>query len=75
MTQGKIVDEVAAVIKELWNGNYKYISCKNLRYVIGQFNNMFRGFDQHDSHEFLTILMDWLHSDLQTLYATNVSNR
>lgn len=28
---------------------------------------MFRGIEQQDSHEFLTILMDWLHSDLQTV--------
>lgn len=28
---------------------------------------MFRNTEQQDSHEFLTILIDWLHSDLKTL--------
>ncbi|KAM7362211.1 ubiquitin specific protease 8 [Cochliomyia hominivorax] len=66
-TKGQIVEEVAALIKVLWNGNYKCVASKDLRYVIGQYQKMFRGIEQQDSHEFLTILMDWLHSDLQTV--------
>ncbi|XP_050068604.1 ubiquitin carboxyl-terminal hydrolase 8 isoform X2 [Anopheles maculipalpis] len=65
-TQGKIGEEVAAVIKALWTGQYKCIASKNLRYVVGQYERQFGGIEQQDSHEFLTILMDWLHSDLQT---------
>uniref|UniRef100_A0A1A9WJT6 Ubiquitin carboxyl-terminal hydrolase n=1 Tax=Glossina brevipalpis TaxID=37001 RepID=A0A1A9WJT6_9MUSC len=66
-TKGQIVDEVAALIKMLWTGNYKCVASRDLKYVIGQYQRMFRGLEQQDSHEFLTILMDWLHSDLQTL--------
>uniref|UniRef100_A0A1B0FAZ4 Ubiquitin carboxyl-terminal hydrolase n=1 Tax=Glossina morsitans morsitans TaxID=37546 RepID=A0A1B0FAZ4_GLOMM len=66
-TRGEIVDEVAALIKMLWTGGYKYVASRDLKYVIGQYQKMFRGYEQQDSHEFLTILMDWLHSDLQTL--------
>ncbi|XP_035794909.1 ubiquitin carboxyl-terminal hydrolase 8-like isoform X1 [Anopheles albimanus] len=66
-TQGKIGEEVAAVIKALWTGQYKCIASKNLRYVVGQYERQFGGIEQQDSHEFLTILMDWLHSDLQTI--------
>ncbi|XP_052864948.1 ubiquitin carboxyl-terminal hydrolase 8 isoform X2 [Anopheles cruzii] len=65
-TQGKIGEEVAAVIKALWTGQYKCIASKNLRYVVGQYERQFGGIEQQDSHEFLTILIDWLHSDLQT---------
>uniref|UniRef100_A0AAG5CT35 Ubiquitin carboxyl-terminal hydrolase n=1 Tax=Anopheles atroparvus TaxID=41427 RepID=A0AAG5CT35_ANOAO len=66
-TQGKIGEELAAVIKALWTGQYKCIASKNLRYVVGQYERQFGGIEQQDSHEFLTILMDWLHSDLQTI--------
>lgn len=66
-TQGRIVEEVAAVVKALWTGQYKCIASKNLRYVVGQYERQFGGIEQQDSHEFLTILMDWLHSDLQTV--------
>lgn len=64
-TQRYIADEVSAVMRELWLNNHKHISSKDLRRVVGQFQQIFRGMDQQDSHEFLTILMDWLHSDLQ----------
>lgn len=66
-TQGRIAEEVAAVIKELWTGQYKCIASKNLRFVVGHYERQFGGIEQQDSHEFLTILMDWLHSDLQTV--------
>ncbi|XP_001359977.2 ubiquitin carboxyl-terminal hydrolase 8 isoform X1 [Drosophila pseudoobscura] len=66
-TNGQVIEEVAALIKELWNGQYKCVASRDLRSVVGQYQNIFRGVDQQDSHEFLTILMDWLHSDLQTL--------
>ncbi|XP_017034398.1 ubiquitin carboxyl-terminal hydrolase 8 isoform X2 [Drosophila kikkawai] len=66
-TNGHVIEEVAALIKELWNGQYKCVASRDLRYIVGQYQQIFRGFDQQDSHEFLTILMDWLHSDLQTL--------
>ncbi|KAH8359256.1 hypothetical protein KR093_005342 [Drosophila rubida] len=66
-TNGQVIEEVAALIKELWNGQYKCVASRDLRYVVGQYQKTFRGVDQQDSHEFLTILMDWLHSDLQTI--------
>lgn len=66
-TQGRIAEEVAAVLKELWTGQYKCIASKNLRFVVGQYERQFGGIEQQDSHELLTILMDWLHSDLQTV--------
>lgn len=66
-TQGHIVRTVAAVIKLLWSGECKYISSKHLKVVIGEQDHLFYGMDQQDSHEFLIMLIDWLHSDLQTL--------
>lgn len=72
-TQGHIVRTVAAVIKLLWSGECKYISSKHLKVVIGEQDHLFYGMDQQDSHEFLIMLIDWLHSDLQTL-KSHVSN-
>ncbi|XP_055387580.1 ubiquitin carboxyl-terminal hydrolase 8 isoform X2 [Condylostylus longicornis] len=67
-TKGKIVEEVAALLQILWKGNYKCVASKDLRHIVGQYQQIFRGIEQQDSHEFLTILMDWLHLDLQTLH-------
>lgn len=65
-TQGRITEELALVCRELWSGRYKSISPEHFRYVFGQYERMFSKYDQQDSHEFLTILIDHLHSELQT---------
>lgn len=53
----------------LWNGECKYISSKKLRMELGEQDNIFSGYDQQDSHEFLVMLIDWLHLDVQSLLA------
>lgn len=66
-TKGRIVTNLAAVIKMLWKGDCKYISTKHLKAAISDQDRIFHGMDQHDSHEFLIMLIDWLQSDLQTI--------
>jgi ubiquitin carboxyl-terminal hydrolase 8 len=63
-TRGEVAEEVAAVVRALWSGDYRSIACRDLRRVVGQHRKQFRGCEQQDSHEFFTILMDWLHEDL-----------
>ena len=63
-TQGEVAEEVAAVVRALWSGQYRSIACRDLKSVVGQHRKQFQGYEQQDSHEFLTILMDWLHEDL-----------
>lgn len=65
-TQGRITEELALVCGQLWAGRHKSISPKHFRYIFGKYEKMFSGYDQQDSHEFLTILIDRLHSELQT---------
>lgn len=31
---------------------------------MARFHKAFQGYDQHDAHEFLIKLMDWIHDDL-----------
>ncbi|XP_072933095.1 ubiquitin carboxyl-terminal hydrolase 8 isoform X4 [Epargyreus clarus] len=64
-TRGAIAEELAAVVRALWSGQYRFIATKDLRNEVGKHQRAFRGSEQQDSHEFLTILMDWLHLDLQ----------
>ncbi|XP_053615407.1 ubiquitin carboxyl-terminal hydrolase 8 isoform X2 [Plodia interpunctella] len=64
-TRGAIAEEMAAVVRALWSGQYRFIAIKDLRNEVGKHQRAFRGCEQQDSHEFLTILMDWLHLDLQ----------
>ncbi|XP_049885571.1 ubiquitin carboxyl-terminal hydrolase 8 isoform X3 [Pectinophora gossypiella] len=65
VNRGMVAEEFAAVMRALWSGQYRHISPKDFRAELGKHQRAFRGFEQQDSHEFLTILMDWLHLDLQ----------
>ncbi|XP_054015597.1 ubiquitin carboxyl-terminal hydrolase 8-like isoform X1 [Hylaeus anthracinus] len=64
-TQGQVVEEVAQVIKALWRGQYKSISPHDLKIAVGQYKLQFDSYEQQDSHEFLTFLLDWMHNDLK----------
>lgn len=66
-TRGDITDEVSSTLKALWSGQYRSISCKDLKNAVGRYKSSFRGFEQQDSHEFLTILVDWLHEELNEI--------
>ncbi|XP_071451042.1 ubiquitin carboxyl-terminal hydrolase 8-like isoform X2 [Hetaerina americana] len=62
--RGEVAEEVAALVRALWSGEYRSIACRDLKGVVGMHKKAFAGHEQQDSHEFLTILMDWLHEDL-----------
>lgn len=64
-THGQITEELAQLLKELWSGKYKSIAPRDFRNVIGREHKMFASYDQQDSHEFLVILIDLLHLELQ----------
>ncbi|XP_059475384.1 ubiquitin carboxyl-terminal hydrolase 8 [Neocloeon triangulifer] len=63
-TRGQIVEELAVVIRALWAGEYRTVACRDFKRVAGAYHGDFGGVRQQDSHEFLTLLMDWLHDDL-----------
>ncbi|XP_058801187.1 ubiquitin carboxyl-terminal hydrolase 8-like isoform X2 [Phymastichus coffea] len=62
---GYVAEEVAQVIKALWRGQYKSISPRDLKVVVGQYKFQFESYDQQDSHEFLMFLLEWMHNDLK----------
>lgn len=39
----------------------------DLKNTVGRYHKPFQGYDQHDSHEFLIKLMDWVHEDLNKI--------
>lgn len=63
-TKGEIAEEIAAVLKELWAGSFRSIACRDFRSTVGLYKPEYATYEQQDSHEFLTFLMDWLHNDL-----------
>ncbi|XP_060851523.1 ubiquitin carboxyl-terminal hydrolase 8-like isoform X4 [Rhopalosiphum padi] len=63
-TKGLVAKEFSNVIKNLWSQSGRSFQCQQFKDSIGEYKDMFKHYDQQDSHEFLTILLDWLHDDL-----------
>lgn len=63
-TKGLVAKEFSNVIKNLWSQSGRSFPCQKFKDTIGEYKDMFKHYDQQDSHEFLTILLDWLHDDL-----------
>ncbi|XP_076439323.1 ubiquitin carboxyl-terminal hydrolase 8-like [Babylonia areolata] len=61
---GEVVDEFAVVVKALWSGQNRCITPRDLKNTVGKYNPMFAGYQQQDSQEFLTFLLDGLHEGL-----------
>ncbi|CAD8095772.1 unnamed protein product [Paramecium primaurelia] len=63
-TQGQLVRKYASLIKKLWCGDKNVVIPTSFKKAVGQFQPMFKGFQQHDSSELITFLLDGLHEDL-----------
>ncbi|XP_052267863.1 ubiquitin carboxyl-terminal hydrolase 8-like isoform X2 [Dreissena polymorpha] len=61
---GEVVDDFAYVVKALWSGQYRCITPRDLKAVVGRHQPMIAGYMHQDSQEFLTFLMDGLHEGL-----------
>ena len=63
-TKGVLAEAFAQLIRVLWSEQYTFVSPVTFREAITRFAPSFRGYDQHDSQEFLAFLLDGLHEDL-----------
>lgn len=48
--------------------NSSYVTPREFKYTIGRYSSMFHGYQQQDSQEFLSWLLDALHEDLNRIY-------
>ena len=65
--QGRVADEYGALLKELWSGRYRTVSPSKFKQVLGEFQPRFSGYQQQDSSELLSFLLDGLHEDLNQI--------
>ena len=63
-TKGKLTINYAKTIRGLWCESSTTYSPYVLKSSISEFQPMFSGYQQHDSQEFLSFLLDGLHEDL-----------
>lgn len=68
---GNMAQAFGSLLHKLFDNGYNYsnsISPKEFKYTIGHFSSMFQGYQQQDSQEFLSWLLDALHEDLNRIY-------
>ncbi|KAF0981910.1 hypothetical protein FDP41_011771 [Naegleria fowleri] len=52
------------LMKEMWSGEHSYVSPVEFKRVIGKYAPQFAGYQQQDSQELISFLLDGLHEDL-----------
>lgn len=62
--KGEVARAFGQLIKDMWGGRYSYVIPRNFKMVVGRFAPQFSGYQQQDSQELLTFLLDGLHEDL-----------
>lgn len=53
---------------------YNFYEWLSLQVAVGQYKLQFESYEQQDSHEFLTFLLDWMHNDLKKVKVAGCSN-
>jgi hypothetical protein len=62
-TEGKLLEEFAELLRQMWSGKMGEKSPTRFRTALGKANELFQGADQQDSQEFLSFILDVLHED------------
>jgi ubiquitin carboxyl-terminal hydrolase 4/11/15 len=65
--KGEIARTFGELIKNMWAGKYSYVIPRNFKMAVGRFAPQFSGYQQQDSQELLTFLLDGLHEDLNRI--------
>ncbi|XP_035581279.1 ubiquitin carboxyl-terminal hydrolase 11 isoform X2 [Zalophus californianus] len=62
--KGEIAEAYADLVKQAWSGHHRSIVPHVFKTKVGHFASQFLGYQQHDSQELLSFLLDGLHEDL-----------
>eukprot|EP00092_Neocalanus_flemingeri_P109201 GFUD01140324.1.p1 GENE.GFUD01140324.1~~GFUD01140324.1.p1 ORF type:complete len:755 (+),score=238.16 GFUD01140324.1:195-2459(+) len=62
--KGEIAKSFGQLVKDMWSGKFTYVVPRAFKMAVGRFAPQFSGYQQQDSQELLTFLLDGLHEDL-----------
>ncbi|XP_006864286.1 PREDICTED: ubiquitin carboxyl-terminal hydrolase 11-like [Chrysochloris asiatica] len=62
--KGEIAEAYADLVKQAWSGHHCSVVPHVFKTKVGHFASQFLGYQQHDSQELLSFLLDGLHEDL-----------
>lgn len=65
--KGEIAKSFGELVKVMWSGHHSDTTPHQFKLQVGRFAPQFYGYQQHDSQELLTFLLDGLHEDLNRI--------
>ena len=65
--KGKIAESYGALVTLMWRGEKKILNPSKFKRSVSRWAPQFAGYEQHDSSELLTFLLDGLHEDLNRI--------
>lgn len=69
--KGEVAMAFSNLLHKLFDSNtggLSYVTPRDFKYTIGRYSSMFHGYQQQDSQEFLSWLLDALHEDLNRIH-------
>ena len=69
---GYLIVELINLLREKWLKRKKNLTPRKFKDICGEYNNIFKSFEQQDAHDFYTFLVDKLHEE--TNIKTNDDN-
>ena len=67
---GELCEQFSVLVRVLHSGQFRYVSPTTFKKTVGRFKSDFAGFDQQDSQELLSFLMEALHEDTNRVSLT-----
>ncbi|XP_078494568.1 ubiquitin carboxyl-terminal hydrolase 15 [Ciona intestinalis] len=64
---GKLAKAYARLVQSIWSGEQSSFAPREFKMEVGRFAPRFSGYQQHDSQELLSFLVDGLHEDLNRI--------
>eukprot|EP01116_Phalansterium_solitarium_P023194 TRINITY_DN799_c0_g1_i1.p1 TRINITY_DN799_c0_g1~~TRINITY_DN799_c0_g1_i1.p1 ORF type:complete len:1375 (+),score=305.50 TRINITY_DN799_c0_g1_i1:156-4280(+) len=73
-SKGHLARQFGLLMRELWSKRFSYVVPRAFKSAVGQFAPQFSGFQQHDAQEFLALLLDGLHEDVNVAQRTKAAD-
>ena len=73
--KGELAQAYADAVKAMWSTGSTSYAPRKLKETVGRCESRFQGYEQHDSQEFISFLLDGLHEDLNRVQDKPVVRR
>ncbi|XP_011305765.1 ubiquitin carboxyl-terminal hydrolase 9 isoform X2 [Fopius arisanus] len=63
---GSLMDNFSSLLSKMWSGRYSVVRPVEFKQTLGAYHSQFKDYRQHDCQEFLALLLDSLHEQMNT---------